>query len=44
MGKLVNNRRMAHRRTAFRDWPEPERKRHLVRLWLRARGRAFYNG
>ena len=42
--QLVNNRLLAHRRTAFRDWPEPERRRHLVRLWLRDRGRAFYNG
>jgi hypothetical protein len=23
-----------HSRTAFEDWPEPERKRHLLRLWL----------
>ncbi|MEE8332649.1 MAG: TauD/TfdA family dioxygenase [Alphaproteobacteria bacterium] len=23
-----------HGRTAFDDWPEPERKRHLFRLWL----------
>ena len=42
--QIVNNRALAHRRTAFRDWPEPERKRHLVRLWLRDAGRAFYNG
>jgi len=42
--QLVDNRRLAHRRTAFRDWPEPERRRHLVRLWLRDHGRAFYNG
>jgi alpha-ketoglutarate-dependent taurine dioxygenase len=42
--QLLNNRQLAHRRTAFRDWPEPERKRHLVRLWLRDRGRPFYNG
>ena len=42
--QIVNNRVMAHRRTAFRDWPEPERKRHLVRLWLRDAGRPFYNG
>ena len=42
--QFVNNRRIAHKRTGFRDWPEPERKRHLVRLWLRDRGRAFYNG
>ena len=42
--QFVNNRLIAHKRTAFRDWPEPERKRHLVRLWLRDRGRPFYNG
>lgn len=42
--QFVNNRRIAHKRTGFRDWPEPERKRHLVRLWLRNRGRVFYNG
>ncbi|HTY77694.1 MAG TPA: TauD/TfdA family dioxygenase [Candidatus Bathyarchaeia archaeon] len=42
--QFVNNRQIAHKRTGFRDWPEPERKRHLVRLWLRDRGRPFYNG
>lgn len=42
--QFVNNRQMAHKRTAFRDWPEPERKRHLIRLWLRDRDRPFYNG
>ena len=42
--QFVNNRQIAHKRTAFRDWPEPERKRHLVRLWLRDHGRPFYNG
>ena len=42
--QFVNNRQIAHKRTAFQDWPEPERKRHLVRLWLRDRGRPFYNG
>jgi alpha-ketoglutarate-dependent taurine dioxygenase len=42
--QFVNNRLIAHKRTAFRDWPEPERKRHLLRLWLRDRGRPFYNG
>lgn len=42
--QFVNNRQIAHKRSAFRDWPEPERKRHLVRLWLRDRGRPFYNG
>jgi hypothetical protein len=42
--QLVNNRALGHKRTGFCDWPEPERKRHLVRLWLRDRGRPFYNG
>ena len=31
---FVNNRWILHNRTAFEDHPEPERKRHLVRLWL----------
>jgi len=42
--QILDNRRLGHRRTGFRDFPEPERKRHLVRLWLRDRGRRFYNG
>ena len=42
--QFVNNRQIAHKRTGFRDWPEPERKRHLVRLWLRDHGRRSYNG
>lgn len=42
--QIVNNRRIGHRRTAFVDWPEPERRRHLIRIWLRDHGRAFYLG
>ena len=42
--QIVDNRRCGHRRTEFKDWPEPERQRHLVRLWLRGSGRPFYNG
>jgi len=42
--QIVDNKRCGHRRTAFRDFPELERKRHLVRLWLRNQGRRFYNG
>ena len=42
--QILDNRRMGHRRTGFRDFPEAGRKRHLVRLWLRERGRRFYNG
>ena len=33
---FINNRWILHNRTAFVDHPEPEHKRHLVRLWLRA--------
>jgi hypothetical protein len=32
--QLVHNHSVLHDRTAFEDWPEPGRKRHLVRLWL----------
>ncbi len=42
--QIVGNRLLGHKRTGFQDWPEPERKRHLVRLWLRDGGRPFYNG
>jgi alpha-ketoglutarate-dependent taurine dioxygenase len=34
---FINNRWILHNRTAFEDHPEPERRRHLVRLWLRRR-------
>ena len=42
--QIVDNVRLGHRRTGFKDFPEEDRKRHLVRLWLRERGRRFYNG
>ena len=32
--QFVHNHTVLHDRTAFEDWPEPERKRHLLRLWL----------
>ena len=32
--QFVHNHTTLHDRTAFVDWPEPERKRHLLRLWL----------
>jgi alpha-ketoglutarate-dependent taurine dioxygenase len=32
---FINNRWILHNRTAFQDHAEPERRRHLVRLWLR---------
>lgn len=31
---FCNNHTVFHMRTEFRDWPEPERRRHLLRLWL----------
>jgi hypothetical protein len=34
----VHNHTMLHDRTAFEDWPEPERRRHLLRLWLAVPG------
>lgn len=42
--QIVDNRMLAHKRTQFVDWPEAERKRKLIRLWLRDGGRTFYNG
>ncbi|MEU5726782.1 TauD/TfdA family dioxygenase [Micromonospora sp. NPDC047738] len=32
--QLLNNRVILHSRTAYEDHPEPERRRHLLRLWL----------
>ena len=32
--QLCNNHTVMHARTAFEDWPEPERRRHLLRMWL----------
>jgi alpha-ketoglutarate-dependent taurine dioxygenase len=42
--QFVNNRIMGHKRTRFTDWPDKTRKRHLLRVWLREKGRHFYNG
>ena len=42
--QLIDNRALGHKRTGFRDWPEAERKRLLVRLWLRDTGSRAYNG
>ena len=41
--QYLNNRAFAHSRTDFRDAPEPERKRHMIRVWTREEGRrTFY--
>lgn len=42
--EFLNNSRIAHRRTAFIDHEEPDRKRHLSRIFLRDEGRRSYMG
>lgn len=37
--QVCNNYTILHSRTEYEDWPEPERKRHMLRLWLSARDR-----
>jgi len=34
--QLISNAKVLHSREAFEDFPEPERRRHLLRLWLTA--------
>ena len=34
--QILHNYQILHDRTDYEDWPEPERKRHLLRLWLSA--------
>ncbi len=36
--QFLHNHTILHDRTAYEDWEEPERKRHLLRLWLAAPG------
>lgn len=33
----LSNYAALHARTSFTDWPEPQRSRHLLRLWLSSR-------
>jgi len=35
----VLNHVSLHARSAYEDWPEPERRRHLLRLWLNTSGK-----
>jgi len=35
--QLISNHFILHARTAYEDWAEPERRRHLLRLWLSLR-------
>ena len=32
--QLLNNHVVLHSRSGYEDYPEPERRRHLIRLWL----------
>ncbi len=32
--QFLHNPQILHDRTAYEDWPEPNRRRHLLRLWL----------
>ena len=47
--QLLNNHTVVHWRTGYTDWPEPERKRRLYRLWINRPGErpvdpAFHRG
>jgi alpha-ketoglutarate-dependent taurine dioxygenase len=42
--QILNNRVIVHGRTPYEDHAEPERRRHLVRLWLRAGDRRQFRG
>jgi hypothetical protein len=37
--QLCNNYTILHSRTGFEDYPDPERRRHMIRLWLTFRER-----
>jgi hypothetical protein len=32
--QLLSNHTILHARTAFEDWPDPDLRRHLLRLWI----------
>ncbi|MEM7439635.1 MAG: TauD/TfdA family dioxygenase [Pseudomonadota bacterium] len=36
--QFVYNHSQLHDRTGFTDWPDPEKRRHLMRLWLSLKG------
>jgi hypothetical protein len=36
--QFIHNHQILHSRTDFEDWPEPEKRRHLLRLWLSPKG------
>lgn len=42
--QILNNRIIVHGRTPYVDHDEPERRRHLMRLWMRAGDRRQFRG
>lgn len=42
--QYLNNHEVGHYRSEFVDHDEPDKKRHLYRLWHRQRGTACYDG
>jgi alpha-ketoglutarate-dependent taurine dioxygenase len=42
--QYLNNHEIGHYRSAFEDYDEPGRKRHLYRLWHRSDGDSSYDG
>ena len=36
--QFVYNHSQLHDRTGFTDWPDPDKRRHLLRLWLSIEG------
>jgi alpha-ketoglutarate-dependent taurine dioxygenase len=42
--QVVNNRQIGHRRTGYTDHQDLAKRRHLVRIWMRDKGRPFYMG
>ena len=42
--QFINNLEFAHFRSEFEDSTDPERRRHLIRLWYRGQGRPSYDG
>ena len=42
--QYLNNHEIGHYRSAFVDYDDPGRKRHLYRLWHRQAGGSSYDG
>ena len=42
--QFLDNQNLIHYRSRFTDDPDPEKKRHLYRIWLRDSGAQSYDG